>query len=172
MTEVLELLETNRVVTLHGLGGVGKSAVARHLARRQQDRGHNVVTARLDGLAGSDEVCLSVAAALGLPGAATPPDLAAVAAGRGVGAATTLVLDGAEAAAPAVAELADALAATAPGLTVLVTSRVPMRPTARCRCCSNRSGSAPWTARRRRWSSSSLDPGSRPSSSRPTSSTR
>ena len=68
VAEVLELLETNRVVTLHGLGGVGKSAVARHLARRQQDRGHNVVTARLDGLAGSDEVCLSVAAALGLPG--------------------------------------------------------------------------------------------------------
>ena len=126
VTEVLELLETNRVVTLHGLGGVGKSAVARHLARRQQDRGHNVVTARLDGLAGSDEVCLSVAAALGLPGAATPPDLAAAAAGRGVGAATTLVLDGAEGAAPAVAELADALAATAPGLTVLVTSRVPI----------------------------------------------
>ena len=126
VAEMLELLETNRVVTLHGLGGVGKSAVARHLARRQQDRGHNVVTARLDGLAGSDEVCLAVAAALGLPGAATPADLAAAAAGRGVGAATTLVLDGAEAAAPAVAELADALAATAPGLTVLVTSRLPI----------------------------------------------
>ena len=107
--EVLELLGTNRVVTIHGLGGVGKSAVARHVARRLEDAGHHVVTTPLDGISGADEVCLAVVDALGLPGAAGPADLAAAAAGRGVGEATTLLLDGAEDAAPTVAELVDAL---------------------------------------------------------------
>ena len=163
VAEVLQLLDTNRVVTLHGLGGVGKSAVARHLAGRQQDHGHHVVTARLDGLAEGEEVCLSVAAALGVPGAATPADLAAAVAGRKVVAATTLILDGAEAGASVVAELTDALAATTP--TSRCSSRPGCRsaPTVRCGCCSSRSTWAPRTARRRRCSCSSPGPGSRPS---------
>ena len=68
-----------------------------------------------------------MAAALGVPGAATPADLAAAGRrSRRRGGHHPRARWSGGRAAPAVAELADALAATAPGLTVLVTSRVPI----------------------------------------------
>ena len=63
--------------------------MARHLARRRQDRGHHVVTARLDGLVEGEEVCLSVAAALGVLGPPRRRTSRAAVAGRKVVAATT-----------------------------------------------------------------------------------
>ncbi len=129
--EVRRLLECNRMVTIHGLGGVGKSALARAVAA--SGTGRAVVVAHLDGLADGDDVWVAVASASGIAGAEDPGALPAAVAGRLGAHGTLLVLDGAEAGAGTVAELADMLLVLAPTVKLLVTSRIPLGATGEVR---------------------------------------
>lgn len=126
VSAIVHLVRSNRVVSVHGLGGVGKSAIARVVAEALADEGTAVAIASLDGVDLPDEVCLVVADALGLAGADNPAELAAAAAGRGQRIGVLLVADGAERGAATLAEVADALGALAPAVKLLVTSRVPI----------------------------------------------
>jgi len=128
--EVVRLLSSERMVTLVGPGGVGKTrvALAVALAVAEQAARHypsGVVFVPLAGLGEAGDVLPAIANALSvreLGPRALPEALAAYLRARRV----LLVLDNVEHlldAAPAVA----ALAASAPRLTVLATSRAPLR---------------------------------------------
>jgi predicted ATPase/serine/threonine protein kinase len=120
------LLTDARLLTLTGPGGTGKTRLALELARRGAGRhvdGAHVV--RLAAVATADLVAAAVAQSLGLrEGGAQRADelVAATLAGRDM----LLVLDNFEHVLEA-APLVTRLLATAPRLTVLVTSREPLR---------------------------------------------
>jgi predicted ATPase/DNA-binding XRE family transcriptional regulator len=120
------LLDEHRLITLTGPGGVGKTRLSLALARTVQDRfADGVVYVELAALHDPDAVVPAVLDTVGVTITAGEEPVAAFctwAADREL----LLILDNAEqvaAAAPQVAELA----ATVPGLTVLVTSRAPLR---------------------------------------------
>lgn len=133
IVEVRRLLEVNRVVTVHGLGGVGKSALGRAVAHGIVADDRTVATAALDGLADPDAVWLALALAAGIGGAADPEDLPAAIASRLLDRPTLVVLDGAESAAETAAEVIDSMILLAPATRFLVTSRVPLGATGEVR---------------------------------------
>ncbi|MFI9557360.1 ATP-binding protein [Nonomuraea endophytica] len=106
-----------RLVTVTGIGGVGKTRTALRLAHETRDR-HR------------DGVWFADVSAVTDPGLVRP----AIAAALGVGSLSgwagerrgLLVLDGCELVAPVCAQVAGELLGAAPGLRVLVTSRVPL----------------------------------------------
>src|SRR5215472_5595363 len=123
LAEVRRLLAVSRLVTLTGIGGVGKTRLALRaaagLARAFRD---GVWLVRLDQLRDETLVAQAVAEALGLQDRAVYAPEAAVAeylAGRQL----LLVLDNCEHLVDAVAKLADRLLQAAAGLRVLATSR-------------------------------------------------
>mgnify|MGYP001805990474 CR=1 FL=1 len=120
--ELTRRLSEGRLVTLLGIGGVGKTRLARDAAHRLATRfTHGVVFVELEDASTPDEMPARVASALGLTVAGDGDTLQALLralAGRVV----LLVLDGFEAvidAAPAVVRLLE----SAPGLRILTTSR-------------------------------------------------
>ncbi len=123
VAEVKRLLAESRLVTLTGVGGVGKTRLALRVAaglRRAFRDGVWLVP--LDELRDQAVVAQAVAGALGLPDRAGAAPVAALAdhvADRQL----LLVLDGCEHLVDAVAKLADLLLRAAPGLRVLATSR-------------------------------------------------
>jgi DNA-binding SARP family transcriptional activator len=121
---VARLVERNRLVTIEGLAGVGKSALARAVVTTR--RAGPVVVASLHGLSGESVVGLAVATAAGIAGVDDPADVPAALAGRLRARGALLVFDGAEEAGPLVADLVDAFLAVSPDAHVLVTSRVPI----------------------------------------------
>ena len=119
-----QLLTTARVLTLTGLGGVGKSRLALELARRDTTR--PVWWVHVEVVSEAELVAPTVARAVG---ASTPPHgdhIQAVARSIGDGPAL-LVLDGCEQVAAAAAELVDKLHRQCPSLTQVITSRRPLR---------------------------------------------
>ncbi|MEU5882040.1 BTAD domain-containing putative transcriptional regulator [Spirillospora sp. NPDC047279] len=124
-----ELLESGRLVTLTGPGGVGKTtvalAVARSLAETYPDGVWLVDLTTWDGTGDPADVVLAVLAVPEAPGAVERAGerLAAVLRERRM----LLVLDNCEHVAEPVAGLAGELLAVAPGLRVLATSREPLR---------------------------------------------
>ncbi len=119
------LLAANRLVTLTGPGGTGKSSLALELARREADRFANGTWwVPLESVADPALVEASIVAGLALiesPGRTMRERLVDFLADRSV----LIVLDNFEhvmAAGPAVAELLRAVS----GLTILVTSRAPL----------------------------------------------
>ncbi|MEJ2888710.1 BTAD domain-containing putative transcriptional regulator [Actinomycetospora aeridis] len=109
-------------VTLVGPGGVGKTALARHVATTVgASFPDGVVVAELATVTAGAEVAPAVVAALGAPGA-SGTDVHAVLRGRRM----LLVLDNAEHVVDAVAALVAGLSAGCPTVAVLATSREPL----------------------------------------------
>ena len=123
--QVDTLLQHHRLVSIVGISGVGKTAVALAIARRAVHSGARVGWVAMDGLDDPSLLASSVARALGLPVSPRedplPGLLLAVENLEAV-----LVLDTVECLAEAAAALAHALLAAAPRLRLLVTGQVPL----------------------------------------------
>ena len=127
LRELLALVTHTRLLTLAGAGGAGKTRLALELARAlqaQQAQGGAFV--ELAPVSDGRLVAAAVAAALdvgALPGRSSLEGIADFLSSRTL----LLILDNCEHVLPATAELADALLRTAPNLTILATSREPLR---------------------------------------------
>ena len=126
LSQVREALERYRLVTLRGVGGVGKTRLALHLAADlQRSFADGVWLAELSALRNAELLARTVAASLGLPdqAAGDPVDLLAdYLAERHL----LLILDTCEHLVDACAKLAEALLPAAPRLRILATSREPL----------------------------------------------
>jgi predicted ATPase len=121
LREITELLETSRLTTLVGPGGIGKSRVALEASIRAADRyADGVAVVELAALADPGLVASEVARVLGVR-ESTVEALVAYLRGKHL----LLVLDNFEQVAAA-APLLDELLEGAPALSLLVTSRVPL----------------------------------------------
>jgi predicted ATPase/DNA-binding CsgD family transcriptional regulator len=126
LTAIGEAIERHRLVTLRGVGGVGKTRLALRVAREHRDRfadGCRLV--QLSALRAPELLARTVSEALGLPdeaGGNAPQALADVLAQREL----LLVLDTCEHLARACADLAGLLLSAAPRLRILATSRSPL----------------------------------------------
>ncbi|TDC90304.1 tetratricopeptide repeat protein [Nonomuraea deserti] len=116
--ELVQLMRVSRVVTLCGAGGIGKTRLALRLAARVTPvHAGGVWLVELADL-GEGEVRAHVAASLGVAG-----DPGALIGGRRV----LLLLDNCEPVIGECAELCRDLLGSCPGLTILATSREPLR---------------------------------------------
>lgn len=116
-------LALQRLVTLHGPGGVGKTRLALAAAGTAPPA-DGVWLVRLEALADAAPLLATVARTLGL-GAGAEGDAAALARAMGK-LRLRLVIDNAEHLHEAVAELVSAVLDGAPGVQMLVTSQVPL----------------------------------------------
>ena len=127
LRQVLDLLERNRLVSLCGPGGIGKTRLAVEAARRLLERSAGkVCIARLAPLSDPRLVPATVANALGLAlagGPVTPQRIAAAIGAQPV----VLVLDNCEHLIEASAQLAEALLQHTPAARLLATSQEPLR---------------------------------------------
>ncbi|MFE2990756.1 BTAD domain-containing putative transcriptional regulator [Streptomyces sp. NPDC059262] len=135
LIEISQLLATERLVTLTGPGGVGKTRLAIEAARRIQDAPDGVWLVELAGERGSvADLAQVVSAALGLrddalsgppgQGAAAAPEQRLATALRDR--RTLLVLDNCEQVVDSVARLAETLLGRAPHLRILATTQEPL----------------------------------------------
>lgn len=125
LAQLAGLLQTHRLVTLTGLGGVGKTRLALAAAAAAGSQPDGVWLLRLEDLDDPALLPSTLAALLQLGQVAAGGVPALVRAMSGL--TLRLVLDNAEHLAAAVAELAAALLAAAPGVQMLVTSQLPLR---------------------------------------------
>jgi predicted ATPase len=127
LRELLALLARTRLLTLAGAGGAGKTRLALELARETEASfPHGGAFVELAPLADGKLVASAVAAALdvrALPGRTALEGIADFLAPRRL----LLVLDNCEHVLLGAAELVDALLRAAPELTILATSREPLR---------------------------------------------
>jgi predicted ATPase/class 3 adenylate cyclase/DNA-binding CsgD family transcriptional regulator len=126
LTQLRELLAQNRLVTLSGAGGAGKTRLATQLAAQLTGEfGDGVWYVDLAPITDPEVVPVAVARALGLPdqpGRSTMDTLTRFVADRRM----LVVLDNCEHLLDACADLVVALLGTAAGLTMLATSREPI----------------------------------------------
>jgi predicted ATPase/DNA-binding SARP family transcriptional activator len=113
------LLAEYRLVTLTGPGGVGKTRLALETARGRTNDADGPWLVELAGLASPELLPATIAAHVGIPGAASTEELAAVLAGRQL----LLVFDNCEHLLEAVTALTGVLLSRCGGLRVLATSR-------------------------------------------------
>lgn len=114
------LQSTARLVTLRGLGGVGKSRLARELARARAAAGDAVLPLDLSEATTDDDVRGELGSALGLPTSADDDNLLEALAAR---VPALVLLDEVDGAADALRELLPPLVRGAPGATFLATAR-------------------------------------------------
>ena len=130
VAEVRRLLSGSRLVTLTGVGGVGKTRLAlRAAAGLRRAFGDGVWLVQLDQLRDEALVAQAVAGALGLQSRASDTPEAPLA-GYLADRQLLLVLDNCEHLVDAAAKLTDLLLRAAPGLRVLATSRESLNITA------------------------------------------
>lgn len=126
LADVLRLIEENRLVTLTGAGGVGKTRLAIQLADRiAGDFVDGVCFVDLAPVTSSDQLGAAVVRALGLPdhaGRSPMSTLLSFASAR----AMLLVLDNCEHLLDACATLVDAVRSGCPAVTLIATSREPI----------------------------------------------
>jgi predicted ATPase len=126
LNEVAELLAADRLVTLTGAGGVGKTRLAIQVAAQMTGQlGDGVWYVDLAPITDPDLMAVTVARAVGLPdqpGRSTMDTLLRFVHNRQM----LVVLDNCQHLLDACADLAVALLGTAPGLTFLATSREPI----------------------------------------------
>jgi predicted ATPase len=124
-------LDRERLVTLVGAAGVGKSRLARELAARAQEEGRQAVVVPVEPLAAAEHLPSAIALSLGLSLPEGAERFAALIGALAV-AELLLVLDGVEHLAPALATPLFRLVGGAPRLRLLVTSQVPLGRTGEC----------------------------------------
>jgi len=126
LTETKNLLAGSRLVTLTGIGGVGKTRLAMHVATAvQRDYADGVRLVELGELHDASSLLDAVAAAVGLRNHSARPlreVLLEFLAPREV----LVVLDNCEHVIDAVAELVELLLRACPGVRILATSREPL----------------------------------------------
>lgn len=127
LADVLALVAAHRIVTLTGLGGIGKTRIAVEAARRLAPRfADGAWFAELAPVASGDLVLDTVATALGIEFAGATPSLGRIV--RALGSRRVLlVLDNCEHVIDRAAEVAEAVVQANPNCRVLATSREPLR---------------------------------------------
>jgi predicted ATPase/DNA-binding winged helix-turn-helix (wHTH) protein len=132
LSEASALLKAQRLVTLVGAGGIGKTRLGLDVARRvRPDFADGVWVAELGPLSDPDLVPVTVATALGLEiagGPVTPERVASALGARRL----LLVLDNCEHVIDAAASMAEALLRANPTAHVMATSREPLRAVDEC----------------------------------------
>jgi predicted ATPase/class 3 adenylate cyclase len=123
LDHLAQLVEHERLVTLTGPGGSGKTRLAMELARHATCRGEIVWLAELVSLRDGELVAQSVAAAVGVE---TGPNLLDDLLARSEALTGLLLLDNCEHLLDACAALIDRLLAEAPDIRILTTSREPL----------------------------------------------
>ena len=121
-----QAIDEQRLVTVAGAGGIGKSLLAQHLLAAERDRRpHGGAWVDLAPLIEAALVAPTVAAALDLP--LSGSDLRRALAAAAAPLQMLVVLDNAEHLAAEVAAVVQALLDAAPGLRVVVTSQIPLK---------------------------------------------
>jgi predicted ATPase/class 3 adenylate cyclase len=123
---VVRVLDADRLVTLTGAGGAGKSRLALQVAAEVVDRfGDGVWWVELAPITTSEDVALAIAAAMGVPDPGRGEPLQRLAALIGKR-APLLAVDNAEHLVDEVARIVSGLLAKCPHLRLMVTSRRPL----------------------------------------------
>ena len=126
LTDLLDVIRTQRLVTLTGVGGAGKTRLAIEAALRESwRRGDGVFFVDLATIADPDLLAATIAAAVRLQG--EPTDLEVMLINYLAVRQCLVILDNCEHLIEACAELTDRLLTSCPSLTVLATSREPLR---------------------------------------------
>jgi len=123
IAELIGLLDDHRLVTVTGIGGVGKTSLAKAVAHRLTEVMSEVWFVSLAPLSDPAVVSSTVAKTVGISGA--PEDPVEVAAALGRRGRVLVVLDNCEHVASTAADLVEALAEVA-NVTVLATSRLEL----------------------------------------------
>jgi predicted ATPase/DNA-binding SARP family transcriptional activator len=126
VTQLGRLIADPGLVTVTGLGGVGKSRLAARVAATAAGFDGGRLWVPLGSVAEDALVAATVALAVGVP-PGTEDAASAIASYLAPAGRALLVLDGCEVAPDGAASLAAALLAYCPTLTILVTSRIPLR---------------------------------------------
>src|SRR6266478_3859832 len=127
LNEVAAVVTEHRLVSLIGAGGIGKTRLGLEVARRLRPRfPDGVFVAELGPVSSPELVPATVASALGLTHIAGTASREGVAGALGTK-KLLLVIDNCEHVIEAAAGMAEALLRTSPGVSLLATSREPLR---------------------------------------------
>jgi DNA-binding winged helix-turn-helix (wHTH) protein len=134
ISDVTTLLETNRIVTLTGTGGIGKTRLALEVARESLSRYvDGAWLVELGSLSAGEFVPSAIASTLRMDIAGRAEPLDRITRALCSKQRLLLVLDSCEHLITSAASVVDALLRASPGLSVLVTSREPLGIEGECR---------------------------------------